>query len=793
MIEVIREREIKVLEYNEIRQRLAALAATPMARAAAQQLTPSADLAVVERRLKETGEGRLLSARGSFSPQAVEDIEPFVLRASKGGMLKGTELAAVAGFLKGVRRWQRFFKDTEADALYPLLAGRVFGLDGCPGLGRELERAIDTDGTVLNEASLRLAALRRQQRALQERTREKLDSYLRDPSLRRYLQENLITIRGGRYVLPVKQEYRHRVEGVLHDQSASGATLFIEPMAVVKLQNELASLQNQAEQEIERILYRLSALTAEAGEALLGDRGIYTALDLAVACGRLSLEQGGVEPRLLSGGAPRLHLEQARHPLLAGPAVPLTVSMDAERRVLVITGPNTGGKTVALKTIGLMTIMAQSGLHIPAGDQSGLFVFDCIRADIGDEQSIVQSLSTFSAHFKNIISILDEAGPASLVLFDELGAGTDPSEGAALAMAILSGLARGGTLTVATTHSNELKLFAQAREGMQNAAMEFDGETLAPTYRLLQGVPGQSNAFVIAGKLGLPERILEQARGFLHREHAQVESVIASLVEDQQRLLSASSQAAQDRARTGVILQDLEREREKLRDQREEILRQAREEARYLVRRAKQTIDQLVRELQQLRTAGVQDGLSRAEGVRQALHRLRRETQQGTEEEEAPVLPREELAAGKTVLVHSLRQKGEILSLSGEEAVVQVGPMKVHVSLHDLRRWKGKGGPEKTVEPAARSGFTVQKSLNIGSEIDLRGVTVEEALPSVDKLLDNAAWAGLSQVTIIHGKGTGKLKEGLHAYLREHHLVEGFRGGVSGEGGGGVTVVTLRS
>ncbi|MEW5785381.1 MAG: endonuclease MutS2 [Bacillota bacterium] len=784
---IITEREIKVLEFDQIRQRLASLTATPPARRQALDLLPSADVATVERLQRETDEGRLLGARGAFSPPAAADIEPYVLRADKGGVLSGAELAAVALFLKGVHRWRQFMKSEAQRDLYPLLAGLVAGLDGSPGLARDLERSIDPEGAVLDGASALLTALRRQQRVFQERIREKLDSYLRNTGFRRYLQEAIVTIRGGRFVLPVKQEYRHRVEGVLHDQSASGATLFIEPLPVVQLQNQLTVVTNQAEREIERIFSELSAAVAAARDQLLQDRALYTELDLIAARGRLSLEQKGVAPQIIREGKPRLHLAQARHPLLPGSVVPLNIRLGDDHRVLIITGPNTGGKTVALKTIGLLAVMAQSGLHIPAGDESALFIFECIRADIGDEQSIAQSLSTFSGHLKNIVSILAETGPSSLVLFDELGAGTDPSEGAALAMAVLAELSAAGTLTVATTHINELKLFAQVREGTQNAAMEFDQETLAPTYRLLQGVPGQSNAFVIAGKLGLPAAVLEQAKGFLRQEHGEMEEVIASLVEDQRRFSRDSRQAALERARAEAMLENLEREKEKFREQRDEIIRQAREEARYLVRRAKTTVDALIRELHQIRGAAGSEALARAEQLRGELHQLRREADQGSELEEQLPAPEPDLAPGKTVLVHSLKQKGEILSLTEDEALVQVGSIKVHVPRHDLRRWREQGPPGK---PAA-GGYTMQKAQAVRNEVDLRGLTVEEAIPAVEKLFDDAIWAGLSKVTLIHGKGTGKLKEGLRPFLQEHRLVKEFRAGLPNEGGGGVTIITL--
>ncbi len=791
MNQVITAREIEALEFNEIRERLAALAVTPMGRRAAKTLLPSADREIVERRLGETGEGRLLCARTAFSISPVEDIAPLVNRAGKGGALQGGELAAVVRFLQGVRRWRRFFESGEKGDLYPLLNALASLFDGCASLFGELSRCIDPDGHLLDSASPALASLRRRERTLQERIREKLDSYLREPAKRRYLQEALVTIRGGRFVLPVKQEYRQQISGVVHDQSASGATLFVEPLPVVQLQNELTGVRNESARESERILRELSGKTAAAAEPLLHDCSLYGRLDLIVARGRLSLEQNGAAPQLLLEGGKELHLEEARHPLLGEKAVPLTVTMDQGCRVMVITGPNTGGKTVTLKTIGLLEIMAQSGLHLPASRSSVLSVFDSIRADIGDEQSIEQSLSTFSGHFKNIISILERHGPDSLVLLDELGAGTDPSEGAALAMAILSTLARQGGLTVATTHINELKLFAQVQPGMQNAAMEFDRETLAPTYRLLQGIPGSSNALAIAEKLGLSPAVLREARGHLSRGHEEVETVISSLVGQQQRLDRESIAASREREKAAALRSELEGDRERLQRKREQILREARDEARTVLRRAGATADHLIRELRRLKDEGgsIDDAPAVAE-ARRGLQQLRREIERVPETVQAPFLPAAEVAVGKTVFVQSLQQKGEIIALEGEQALVQVGAIRVQLPQRELRRWEGAPA-EHSAPPPRGGGYTVQKEYAISPEINLHGKTVEESIPLVDKLLDDALWAGLGQVTIIHGKGTGKLKEGLRKYLRDHPLVKSLRGGVIGEGGAGVTIAVL--
>jgi DNA mismatch repair protein MutS2 len=792
---VITQREIKVLEFDQIRQQLAEFTVSPMAFNMAQQLLPAADHAFIERRLQETSEGRLLSIKNSFAPSVVEDIEPLLTRAVKGAILTGSELAAVMSFIKAARRWITFFKDHDQILYYPLLADLAALIKPCSELGAALDRSIDTDGHVLDGASPLLSSLRRKKLSLQSKIRDKLDDYTRSATYRRYLQEALVTIRGGRYVLPVKQEYRQYMDGVVHDQSSSGATVFIEPMPVVQMQNELTTLQRQEESEVERILYHLSSLAAGAADDLRQDCSLYGELDFIAARGRLSLALGCSEPQLQPGGDPGYSLDNALHPLLPGKKIPLNVQLGGQVHTLVVTGPNTGGKTVALKTIGLLAVMAQSGLHLPAGKDTSITVFCKIRADIGDEQSIAQSLSTFSGHMKNIIEIIEEADSGSLVLFDELGAGTDPSEGSALAMAILEELTLRGALTVATTHINELKLFAQMQDKMQNAAMEFDPDTLSPTYRLLQGVPGQSNAFYIAEQLGLPQQVLEKAKSFVHRSHDQVEAVIASLVEDQQRFHRDSRQAALDRSRAEVLTEELEKERELLRARREDILREAREEARLLIRQTKSTADLLVKEMRSIKNEGSSKSAARAENIRRELNLLRQNIDfDGEAETDDYGLAAEDLTVGCQVYIRSLKQKGEVLTVSEGEALVQVGSMKVHLPLHELRLEKiqeqGKAGKK---QEKSYSGYSVQKELEISNSTDLRGLTIEEAQPLVDKLLDNALWAGLSQVDVIHGKGTGKLKEGLRAYLKEHRLVRSLRGGSGTEGGEGVTVVELKT
>ena len=789
---VITEREIKVLQFDQVRQQLALLTNSPLAEKKAMEIAPSSDFDKVYDLQNKTSEGRLLCRRNLFSPSRVVDIEPYLSRADKGSLLAGYELAAVMIFLKAVKRWVVFFKDSDHRDLFPLLSEMAGQLDNCPSLASALEKSLDEEGNILDSASTLLSSLRRQKISLQNKIRDKLDEYLKNSNYRRYLQDNLVTIRGERFVLPVKQEYRQNVKGIVHDQSASGATLFIEPLPVVQMQNEVTSLQRQEEQEIERILYQLTSDVGSHLSPLSVNQIVYAELDLAVAKGKLSLSGEGIQPDLKSDIKYFIKLVDAFHPLLEGERVPLSVDLGEEVQTLVLTGPNTGGKTVALKTIGLLIIMAQCGLHIPAAKATALSVFKSIRADIGDEQSIAQSLSTFSGHMRNIIETVEAAKPGSLVLLDELGAGTDPSEGSALAMAILDELTVKGAITVATTHVNELKLFAQVQELMQNAAMEFDPETLSPTYRLLQGVPGQSNAFYIAERLGLAPVVIEKAKSFVHRSHDQVESVIASLVEDQQRYERDSRKAAMDRSRAEVVMEELEKEKELLRARRDDILGEAREEARQILRDAKDSADRLLKELRNMKADGAELSLARAEQLRRDINTARIETGSlGYDDKEAIGLRERDLTIGLQVYVPSLRQKGEVISFSKDEAHLQVGPIKVQLPLEELQKLDVNKKDEKKGKDY-KGGYSVSKDLTVSSSIDLRGLNFDEARPLVDKLFDNALWAGLKRVDLIHGKGTGKLKKALQEYLKDHSLVESYRSGLPGEGGDGVTVVRIK-
>ena len=792
MSSVITEREVKVLQFDQIRQRLAQLTSTPLAEKKAMEITPSSDYSEVLEAQNKTSEGRLLCRKNLFLPSRVVDIEPYIFRADKGSLLAGNELSAVMLFLKAAKRWVVFFKDSDNRDLFPLLSEMAGQLNTCPSLASALERSIDEDGNVLDGASSLLSSLRRQKLSLQNKIRDKLDEYLRNSNFRRYLQDNLVTIRGDRFVLPVKQEYRQNVQGVVHDQSASGATLFIEPLPVVQMQNDLITLQRQEEQEIERILYQLASDVASFKPELTANQVVYTELDLTVAKGKFSLTGECNQPELKNESNYTIKLIDAFHPLLEGEKIPLSVELGEKVRTLVLTGPNTGGKTVALKTIGLLIIMSQCGFHIPAAKETSISVFKKIRADIGDEQSIAQSLSTFSGHMKNIIETVENARPGSLVLLDELGAGTDPSEGAALAMAILDELTVQGALTVATTHINELKLFAQVQELMQNAAMEFNPDTLTPTYKLLQGVPGQSNAFYIAERLGLGPNVIEKAKNFVHRSHDQVESVIASLVEDQQRYERDSRKAALDRNRAEVMMEELEKEKTLLRARRDDILNEAREEARQILKGAKDSADRLLKELRSMKAEGAELSLARAEQLRRDINTIYSGANYFDREgKDAIAIRAEDLSIGLQVYVPSLRQKGEIIAFSKDEAHLQVGSIKVQLPLEDLQKLDEKYKDKKKGSDH-KGGYSVEKDLSITSSIDLRGLNFGEARPLVEKLIDDALLAGLKRIDLIHGKGTGKLKKALQDYLKGHALVDDYRSGAPAEGGDGVTVVRIK-
>ena len=653
----------------------------------------------------------------------------------------------------------------------------------------EINRCIINEDEIFDGASPALARIRRAMRLANEKVREKLNSMIRSTAYQKYLQEPIITIRNGRFVIPVKQEYRQQVPGLIHDQSSSGATLFIEPSAVVELGNEYKKLLAEEADEIERILTELTAMLAPYADEVREDLNIMGQIDLVFAKAKLSRELNAVMPRLNRNNYVRI--VRGRHPLIpADRVVPIDIWIGRDYRSLIITGPNTGGKTVTLKIVGLFALMVQSGIFVPANEGSEFPVFEHIYADIGDEQSIEQSLSTFSSHMKNIVGILDRADENSLVLLDELGAGTDPIEGAALAMSILEGLNDRHCICVSTTHYSEIKAFAMTHEGMENASMEFDIDRLCPTYRLYIGIPGKSNAFEISSRLGLPNSIIDKAKGFLKGEDVRFEDIISS-AQSQHRIAEEERKMAEEaRAELEKLRADAERERRKLDEDRNRLQAKAKEDAKRIVADTKREMEKLIVEIRSIKDID----RSAADRVIQAARDTLRATETAVNEKEAikkedNTKPPKTVRAGDTVNIVTLDQKATVLSApdSKGEVMVQAGVMKLNVKLKDIRLIEEKKAAAPT---SGKVGLGAGKQ--VGLELDVRGMLVDEANIIVDRYLDDAYNAGLSEVNIIHGKGTGALRAGVQAFLKRHPLVKGYRMGSYGEGDAGVTVVTLK-
>lgn len=781
------ERTYRVLEFEKILTRLSTYASSALGKELALKLRPSCQPDEIKTWQAETTEARLLSQSGEKVPLGgIHDLRAALRKASLGGVLSPEELAAVGDTCRATRLLKAFFSGEKAE-LAPTLAALAVGLTAFPDLEREIEQAVEPEeGRVKDNASPLLSRLRAQIRTFQNRVRDKLDALVHGSETRKYLQEALVTVRNGRYVIPVKQEYRQAIPGIVHDQSASGATLFVEPMVIVEINNQLRQVEAEEEKEVARILAVLSALVGEVAAPALVNLEILARLDLAFAKARYSQILGGTEPVI--NDERYIRLLGARHPLLEGNVVPIDLELGRSFHTLVITGPNTGGKTVSLKTAGLLTLMAQSGLHLPASSGSEVGVFTGIYCDIGDEQSIEQSLSTFSSHMTNIIAILQEANSDTcLVLLDELGAGTDPAEGATLAIALLQEFHQRGVRTIATTHYGDLKVFAYNTPGVQNASVEFDPQTLAPTYRLLIGLPGRSNAFAVASRLGLDPAIIERARQLLSPGERRVEDLIGEIMKERQLLEQERHDASALRLRVQRDEQELRVELAKLKAKREELLKEARAEARSLVRETRREMENLLRSLQE--TA---DQSARSRIANQA----RAAMQERLAELEEPLLPGDgeyqgELEVGMRVRVAGLGQEGEIVDLNADQALVQSGSIRIWVE-------RGKLTPlaEQKKKPAPggikMGALGQEKAKTISPELDLRGLTVEEALHVTDKYLDEALLAGLPWVRLIHGKGTGTLRAAIADYVKKHPRVSKHRWGESNEGGMGVTVVELQ-
>ncbi|TEB14273.1 Endonuclease MutS2 [Pelotomaculum sp. FP] len=776
------------LEYPKILEQLASFTGSPLSRELVMELEPVDDLASILGWQAETSEGReLLRLDPTAEIGGWKDIRVQLKRARSGAVLEPGELLAVADTLSAGRAIKAFLQ--EKQERYPILSRLADSLASLPDLERKIKKAILPGGEVADGASAELAQVRRKIMNHQVQIKEHLEHVIRSPNYQKYLQDPIVTVREGRYVVPVKIEYRTQVPGIVHDQSASGATLFIEPMAVVDKNNELRRLLLMEKQEVARILSELSDGVSRQADSISISLETLGEFDFILAKARYSQKLDAWAP-VLQGEA-YMDIRQGRHPLLKDEAVPVNLRLGEDFDTLVITGPNTGGKTVTLKTAGLLVLMAQSGLHIPAGDGSRLGIFRQVFVDIGDEQSIEQSLSTFSSHMTNIVDIVRRAGRDSLVILDELGAGTDPTEGAALAQSILEKLHASGARTIATTHASELKNFAYTRERVENASVEFDAVTLKPTYRLLIGKPGRSNAFEIASRLGLPDELVKRAREFLTVEQVRIDELMRNLERTQQEAEAEREKAVRLSEEARLLKEKCERSENELKQKKEQILSKAGEEARLLVREARQEAEAAIRELKDkmaaeaghVRESAIQEARAR---LKKTQDRVNRVSPEKTAAGEAP----RHLRPGEEVYLPKFNQKGYVLSPPGPngEVQVQVGIMKVNVPLKDLRR------AEKPETPKGQSkvgGVLLDKAREISSELDLRGLYADEALLLVEKYLDDAYLAGLSKVCLIHGKGTGSLRTAIHRELNGHRRVKSLRLGEQGEGGYGVTVVEL--
>lgn len=788
------ERSLRVLEFTKIREQIKELTVSDMGREIAGALVPSANLSEIRYAQEETEEAHvLLTYLGEQPIVPFPDIRQTLKLAEIGATLSPRALLDAAACMRAARAARDVIVTDRENT--PNLRAAASRLSTFRQLEEEITSAIISEEEISDHASPELADIRRHIRGCNERVREKLNSMIHSSAYQKYLQEPIITMRGDRFVIPVKQEYRANVPGLVHDQSATGATVFVEPMAVLEITSDLKQWQAREKAEIERILQALSARIAPESEAMQGNLDILARLDFAFAKAGLSRRMYGCAPKINEEGYVRI--VRGRHPLIApDKVVPSDIWLGKDFTTLVITGPNTGGKTVTLKTVGLFCLMAQAGLHVPAELGTEIAVFDDVFADIGDEQSIEQSLSTFSSHMKNIVSILGNVTERSLVLFDELGAGTDPTEGAALAQAILSKLLKRKIRTMATTHYSELKEYAMTTAGVENASVEFDVATLRPTYRLSIGIPGKSNAFDISKKLGLEEAIIEDAKQLLSGEQVRFEDVIAN-AEYHRQIAEKERQIAEEaRAEMVAIRNQAERERERLERQRDEAIRKAKEQARRILEEARRESETLIAELRRMKKEGA--GTPEHE-IQKLKSRLNENIDAVSEALTQPVdrvsPPPRNLKPGDRVRIVHLGTEATVLAAPDAKGEVQlqagVMKLKVHITQLQLPKaepagaqaQKKKGGVHSNVDIATRA---------VRQELDIRGMAVDEALPEVDKFLDDAMLSGLGEVNIIHGKGTGVLRAGVQDALRRNPRVKSYRLGVYGEGESGVTVVTLK-
>lgn len=792
------EKVLHTLEYNKILDQLTEYAFSADARSRCQKLRPITDRAQIEQLQQQTSDAlSRLFKYGSLSFSGVTDIRDSLKRLEIGGALSAIELLRVCSLLESAKRAKAFARsqddnDQPDDSLTSLFAG----IEPLTPLCDEIRRCILSEDEIADDASSTLHSIRCSMRGMNDKIRAQMNSMINNTTTRSYLQDTVITMRDGRYCLPVKAEAKSLVPGMIHDQSSTGSTLFIEPMAVVNLNNEYKELQLREQEEIEVILAGLSNLTASYATQLLADYELLTELDFIFARAAFAQTYNGVAPLFNDDG--RIHIRKGRHPLLdPKKVVPIDVRLGEDFRLLIVTGPNTGGKTVSLKTVGLLTLMGQSGLHIPASERSELGFFDEVFADIGDEQSIEQSLSTFSSHMVNIIRILEQVNDRSLVLFDELCAGTDPTEGAALAISILSKLHLYGARIMATTHYSELKVYALSTPGVENACCEFDVATLSPTYRLLIGIPGKSNAFAISEKLGLPSDLITDAKGRISKSEGDFEDLIADLEKSRSTIEREQLEINQYKAEIESLKKKLEQKQERLDSSRDKILREANEQAYSILKEAKDVADETIRNFNKYGKTGAP--VSEMEKERTKLRgKMDKAAQKMSEQKKASVpnhnVPKK-LRIGDSVKVISMNLKGTVHSLPNArgDLYVQMGILRSLVNINDLILLEEDAAPgTKKFQKTSAGKIKMSKSASVSTEINLIGKTTDEAIPLLDKYLDDAYLAHLPSVRIVHGKGTGALRNAVQAHLKRLKYVKSFHLGEFGEGDAGVTIAEFK-
>ena len=796
------EKALKTLEYTKIIDQLTEYASTEMGKQMCRELQPSCDLGTIRQSQTETTDALTrVRMKGSLSFGGVKDVRGSMKRLEIGSSLGIPELLSVSSLLTVAARAQSYGRHEKSEE-FPddSLDERFRALDPLTPVNNEIKRCLPSEDEVSDDASPGLAKVRRSMKIVGGRVHTQLNSILN--SSRTYLQDAVITMRDGRYCLPVKAEYKSQVPGMVHDQSSTGSTVFIEPLAIVKLNNELRELEIQEKREIEFVLAALSSQLMPYTDAILSDLSILAELDFIFAKAALSRHYNCVEPKF--NNKRYINIKDGRHPLLnPKQVVPINIWVGDSFDLLIVTGPNTGGKTVSLKTVGLFTLMGQSGLHIPAFEGSELAVFDNVFADIGDEQSIEQNLSTFSAHMTNIVSILNEADANSLCLFDELCSGTDPTEGAALAIAVLNFLHNMTCRTIATTHYSELKVFALTAPGVENACCEFNVETLRPTYRLLIGIPGKSNAFAISRKLGLPDYIIDEAKNQMEQKDESFEDLLANLENSRVTIEKEREEIASYKQEIETLKNRLQQKEERFSEQKEKMLSKAREEAQKILQDAKDTADQTIRNINKL---------AKSSGVNKELEAERTKLRgkiQDVDKKLKTAAPKKAVSAkklrlGDTVRVLSMNLKGTVSSLPNAKGdlYVQMGILRSLVNIRDLEMVEeasitgpGLSGTHTGGSRGSGSGSSkikMSKSFSVSPEVNLIGMTVDEAIPVLDKYLDDAYLAHLPQVRVVHGRGTGALKAGVHRHLKKLSYVKEYRLGEFGEGDTGVTIVTFK-